>query len=116
MCSGEFWRLLRGAWQPAFSSAALSGYLPLMSACGLRLAQQLQAVAAEAAEKKEGEEEGKEEEGKGEEKQGGQAEGGQAEGVRKGEGGGARPAAGYVDVWRALGGMTLQVVGSTAYG
>eukprot|EP00198_Chlamydomonas_reinhardtii_P000935 XP_001690270.1 cytochrome P450, CYP711 clan [Chlamydomonas reinhardtii] len=71
---GEFWRLLRGAWQPAFSSAALSGYLPLMSACGLRLAQQLQA------------------------------------------GGGARPAAGYVDVWRALGGMTLQVVGSTAYG
>ncbi|KAG2492001.1 hypothetical protein HYH03_009731 [Edaphochlamys debaryana] len=65
------WRLVRSSWQPAFSSASLSGYLPRMMDCAEALAGRLAGRAA---------------------------------------------GAGRVDLWRELGAMTLQVVGSTAYG
>lgn len=63
--------MMRTAWQPAFSAASLSGYLPLMDQCIEQLLARLQGAAREAR---------------------------------------------RVDVWRELGSMTLQVVGSTAYG
>ncbi|KAG2492006.1 hypothetical protein HYH03_009736 [Edaphochlamys debaryana] len=67
----DYWRLVRSSWQPAFSSASLSGYLPRMLDCAEALAGRLAGRAA---------------------------------------------GAGRVDLWRELGAMTLQVVGSTAYG
>ncbi|KXZ54675.1 hypothetical protein GPECTOR_4g741 [Gonium pectorale] len=72
----DFWRLVRSAWQPAFSSASLAGYLPRMTACAEQLAGRMEDRARDA------------------------------------DGGGG----GRVDMWRELGAMTLQVVGSTAYG
>ncbi|KAG2432736.1 hypothetical protein HYH02_012870 [Chlamydomonas schloesseri] len=126
---GEFWRLLRGAWQPAFSGGALSGYLPLMTACGQRLAEQLEAAAAAAAamevempEQPEAlglQRHAKPIEGQ-QPPQPGTAADGQVRGggrsVRSRSAAVAAGGGGYVDVWRARGGMTLQVVGSTAYG
>ncbi|KXZ54674.1 hypothetical protein GPECTOR_4g740 [Gonium pectorale] len=74
----DFWRLVRSAWQPAFASTSLAGYLPRMTACAEQLADRMEDRARDA-------------------------DGG-------GDGGGR------VNMWRELGGMTLQVVGSTAYG
>ncbi|GLC53340.1 hypothetical protein PLESTB_000733800 [Pleodorina starrii] len=85
----DYWRLVRSAWQPAFSAASLSGYLPRMVACAVQLTDRLETRAREA----------------------------EAE-VVKGSGGKAAAAAGgvRVDILRELASMTLQVVGSTAYG
>lgn len=69
--SGEMWRTMRMAWQPAFQSGSLEGYTDLMDDCATQLAQYLH---------------------------------------KKGESGEV------VEIWRALGKMTLAVVGSTAYG
>ncbi|KAG2429765.1 hypothetical protein HXX76_010549 [Chlamydomonas incerta] len=87
--SGDTWRQLRAAWQPAFAPSSLSGYLPLMTACADQLAARLEAKAAAAA-------------------------AGNSSGGGAATAGGA--STGSVDMWRELGGMTLQVVGSTAYG
>ncbi|KXZ54673.1 hypothetical protein GPECTOR_4g739 [Gonium pectorale] len=76
----DFWRLVRSAWQPAFSSASLAGYLPRMTACAEHLAGRMEDRARDAA-----------------------ADGAEDQPWR-------------VDIWRELGAMTLQVVGSTAYG
>ncbi|KAG2434390.1 hypothetical protein HYH02_012402 [Chlamydomonas schloesseri] len=86
--SGETWRQLRAAWQPAFAPASLAGYLPLMTACAQQLAARLEAKAAAAA----------------------------AAAATAGGGSGRSVSGGSVDMWRELGAMTLQVVGSTAYG
>ncbi|GLC53338.1 hypothetical protein PLESTB_000733600 [Pleodorina starrii] len=81
MAKDDYWRLVRSAWQPAFSAASLSGYLPRMVACAVQLTDRLETRAREA-----------------------EVEGGSGK------------AGGRVDIWRELGSMTLQVVGSTAYG
>ncbi|GLC53342.1 hypothetical protein PLESTB_000734000 [Pleodorina starrii] len=83
----DYWRLVRSAWQPAFSAASLSGYLPRMVACAVQLTDRLETRAREA----------------------------EAE-AAKGGSGKAATAAGRVNIHRELGSMTLQVVGSTAYG
>lgn len=69
--SGELWRTMRLAWQPAFQSGSLEGYTDLMDDCAAQLAEHLR---------------------------------------EKGDSGEV------VEIWRALGKMTLAVVGSTAYG
>lgn len=38
-CSGDTWRTLRLAWQPAFSSDSLEGYSDLMDTCAKHLAE-----------------------------------------------------------------------------
>lgn len=38
-CSGELWRTMRLAWQPAFQSGSLEGYTGLMDDCAAQLAQ-----------------------------------------------------------------------------
>ncbi len=86
----EAWRLTRLAWQPAFSSASLSGYLPLMVGCARKLVARLEGRAAV------GEEQGR-----------GSMAGGEV---------GGQEAAGRLDLWRELGRMTLTVVGTSAYG
>ena len=78
--------MLHKAWQPAFSPASLAGYLPLMDQCARKLADSLIVRAAV----------------------GGAASGGGQDGV-------AGPPV-KVDLHRELGRMTLQVVGSCAYG
>ncbi|KAF5836104.1 hypothetical protein DUNSADRAFT_6475 [Dunaliella salina] len=78
VAKGSTWRTLRNTWQPAFSPAALSGYVPLMAASTERLIDRLHWIAAQK------------------------------------EGKPVNEAA--IDMWRELGAMTLQVVGSTAYG
>ncbi len=90
----EAWRLTRLAWQPAFSSASLSGYLPLMVGCARKLVARLEDRA-----------------GAGEVEQEHQLEGGKG-----GSKAGGPHGAHSVDLWRELGRMTLQVVGSTAFG
>ncbi|GLI67209.1 hypothetical protein VaNZ11_011116 [Volvox africanus] len=74
MARDDYWRLVRNAWQPAFSPASLSGYLPRMVDCAVQLVKRLEKRAVEGGE------------------------------------------AARVDIWRELESMTLQVVGSTAYG
>lgn len=37
--SGELWRTMRLAWQPAFQSGSLEGYTDLMDDCAAQLAQ-----------------------------------------------------------------------------
>ncbi|KAG2442182.1 hypothetical protein HYH02_009670 [Chlamydomonas schloesseri] len=103
----EFWRQVRAAWQPAFSGPSLSGYFPLMAGCAARLADKLERLALQA-------------QGQG---QGGQVAGEQAAAGNEGQlaagaaaGGRAGSEPARVDIWRELGAMTLQVVGSTAYG
>jgi hypothetical protein len=48
-CAGaardDFWRSVRSAWQPAFAAGSLSGYLPRMVGCAAQLADRLVAVA-----------------------------------------------------------------------
>ena len=69
--SGEEWRALRLAWQPAFQSGSLERYSALMDACAAKLCDALAGAASEGR---------------------------------------------AVDVWRELGGMTMAVVGTTAFG
>jgi hypothetical protein len=38
-CSGELWRTMRLAWQPAFQSGSLEGYTDLMDDCAAQLAE-----------------------------------------------------------------------------
>ncbi|KAG2434665.1 hypothetical protein HXX76_007558 [Chlamydomonas incerta] len=90
----EFWRQVRAAWQPAFSGPSLTGYFPLMAACAARLADKLEGLARG--------QQGQEQEGAGK--------------GQPADGSGSSNSSARVDIWRELGAMTLQVVGSTAYG
>jgi cytochrome P450 len=45
--SGEEWRALRLAWQPAFQSGSLERYSKLMDACALQFCDKLAPAAAE---------------------------------------------------------------------
>eukprot|EP00798_Chlamydomonas_sp_ICE-L_P015903 gene15903-22036_t len=74
---GDYWRLVRRLWQPAFSPASLRGYIPLMDDVLSKFTASLDAKVAAA------------------------------------ESAGQRLS---MDIWSELQKMTLQVVGSTAYG
>ena len=86
------WAVLHKAWQPAFSPGSLAGYLPLMDRCAMKLAESLLARTVGAV----------------------RAAGAGKVGTASGAGDRLPPS--RVDIHRELGRMTLQVVGSCAYG
>jgi cytochrome P450 len=92
---GEKWRRMRLQWTPTFATPSLAGFAPLMDECAKRLADRLEKVAGEPI---------LEEDGRGVDTSGGR-------------GGGSSPAApSEVDVWRLIGALTLDVVGTCAFG
>lgn len=86
---GDFWRMLRNAWQPAFAPGTLTRYQTIMEKCAVQLASILGKQAAA----------------------GKQATAGATTTNGADSGAGA-----YVDIHHLLNAMTLDVVGGCAYG
>jgi len=124
--NGERWRVARNAWQPFFSGASLSKLRPLMDSSAQRLRSKL--LGASAAGNGHPPHEDDERLGTEGSRKGGEV-GGQAweqpEAPRDEQEHWAEPEAApdeqgqggqVVDIWRELGLMTLDVVGTTAFG